>query len=97
MGAEGGFAPGGVAVEGDEDAGAVQVGGLADEGGLLAGQGGAAGGEPGVPAGVGGGDGDGVERSFHEDGRGTLGEGRAGVVQPEQQAAFPVSRRSRGC
>ena len=61
------------------------------QGGLLAGQGGAAGGEPGVPAGVGEGDGDGVERSFHDDGDGCPGEGRAGAVQPEQQAAFPVS------
>ena len=26
-----------------------------------------------------------------------LRERRAGVVQPEQQAAFPVRRRSRGC
>ena len=45
---------------------------------------------PASQAGVGGGDGDGVEWSFHDDGGGFAGEGRAGVVQPEQQAAFLV-------
>ena len=97
MGADGGFASGGVGVERDEDAGAGQVGGLAEQGGLLAGQGGAAGCQPGVPAGVGEGDGDGVERAFHDDGDRAPGEGGAGLVQAEQQAASSCRRRSRGC
>jgi hypothetical protein len=64
---------------------------MAQQAGLLTGQRGATGGEPGVPAGVGEVDGDGVERSFRDDGDGALGEGQAGAVQPEQQAAFPES------
>ena len=88
VGAEGGFASGGVAVEGGEDAGAVQVGGLADEFGLLAGQGGAARGEPGVPAGVGGGDRDGVERSFHDDGRGPWASAGRAWCRPNSRLPF---------
>ena len=61
MGADGGFASCGVGVERDDDPGAGQVGGLAELGGLLAGERGAAGCQPGVTAGVGDGDGDGVE------------------------------------
>ena len=97
MGADGGLASCGVGVECDEDPGAGQVGGLAEQRGLLAGQGGAAGGEPGVPAGVGDGDRDGVERPFHDDGYGSPGEGGPGLVQAEQQARSSCRRPSRGC
>jgi hypothetical protein len=45
VGADGGFAACRVVVECDEDARVVEVGGAAEGGGLVAGQGGAAGGE----------------------------------------------------
>ncbi len=97
VGADGGLAPGGVGVEGDEDAGARKVGGLADQFGLPAGQGGAAGGEPGVPAGVGEGDRDGVERAFHDDGDRSLGECLAGPGQARTAGCPSCSWRTRGC
>ena len=90
VGADGGFASGGVGVERDDDPGAGQVAGLAEQGGLLAGQGGAAGGQAGVLAGVGEGDGDGVERPFGEDRDRAPGEGGAGLVQAEQQVALLI-------
>ena len=90
MGADGGFASCGVGVERDEDSGAGQVGGLAELGGLLAGECGAAGCQPGVTAGVSDADGDGVEGAFHDDGDGSPGEIGAGLVQAEQQVALLV-------
>ena len=45
---------------------------------------------PAMLAGVGDGDGDGVERPFGDDGDGAPGEGGAGLVQAEQQVAFLV-------
>ncbi len=90
MAADGGFASCGVGVERDEDSGAGQIGGLAELGGLLAGEGGAAGCQPGVMAGVGDADGDGVEGAFHDDRDRSLGEIGAALVQAEQQVAFLV-------
>ena len=92
VGAGGGFASGQVVVEGDEDSGTGQVGGRGERGGLPAGEGGAAGRQPCVPARVGDGDGDGVERAFGDDGNGAAGKLAACPVQAEQQVAFPVGR-----
>ena len=90
VGADGGLASCRVGIERDDDPGAGQVGGLAEQSGLLAGQGCAAGCQPGVPTRVGDGDGDGVERSFHDDGDSSPGEGGTGLVQAEQQVALLV-------
>jgi hypothetical protein len=83
VGADRGFASGGVGVERDDDPDAGQVGGLAELGGLLTGQCSAAGCQPGVTAGVSEADGDGVEGAFHDDGDGALGEVGAGLGQAE--------------
>ena len=80
-----------VVVERDEDSGAAEVGGPRENGGLLAGQGGAAGCHAGVVAGVCHGDGDGVEGAFHDDRRCAAGEQIARLVEAEQQAAFLVA------
>ena len=88
MGADGGFASCGVGVERDEDSGAGQVGGLAELGGLLAGECGTAGCQPGVPAGVGDGDGDGVERPFRDDGDSSPGEGGRAWCRPNSRWLF---------
>ena len=91
VGADGGLAAGLVVVERDEDAGAAEVGGLREDSGLPAGQGGAAGRQAGVAAGICQGDGDGVEGAFHDDRCCAAGEQVAGLVEAEQQAAFVVA------
>ena len=91
MGADGGLVAGRVVVECDDDAGAAEVGGLREDSSLLAGQGGAARCQRDMMAGVGHGDGDRVEGAFHDDGRCSVGEQIACLVEAEQQAAFLVA------
>jgi hypothetical protein len=97
VGADGGFAAGGVGVERDEDPGAGQVGGLAELGGLLAGQCGAAGCQPGVMAGVGDADGDGVEGAFRDDGDGSPGRDRDGPGASRTAGGSCCRWRPGGC
>ena len=91
MGADSGLAAGRVVVERDEDPGAAEVGGLREDSGLRAGQGGAARCQADVVAGICHGDGDRVEGAFHDDRRCAAGEQIARLVQAEQQAAFVVA------
>ena len=87
---DGGALTGRVGVERHEHARRAQARRVGKRGGLLGGERGAARRHPGVPAPARGGDGDRVERAFHDHRPRSPGERAACLPQPEQDRALPV-------